>query len=146
MTDGRIRLLSILGEIHVHAGIRYWDRPLRLGLAFAGRGFLRIREQRGAGISFDGEPLRAAGLGEGGRIEMHDVTDRLDPSLRGAPLTAIRAIEEAERVLGLALERPGRALFCIWVDDDEFHWGDEQKMIDAFARRKIEVRTERRIR
>ena len=147
MTDARIRLISIAAEIHVHSGIFYWERPLRIGLHFAGRDFLRIREQRGDGISFDALPLEAADLSEGGRIEVHDVTDRLDPSLRGAPIAALHAVgEDRDRLLGVVLDRAGGAPFCIWIDDDEFYWGSEADLKSSMHRRGIDTRTGREVR
>lgn len=144
---GEVRLLSIAAEIHVYGGIAYWRQPLRLGLAFSDGGFLRIREQRGDSIGFDNLPLEAADLGEGGRVEVHDVTDRLDPSLRGAGILALRAIEEVEnRTLGLAVLRRDAPAFCIWTDDDEFYWGGEAALQSAMGKRGLKVRPGRAIR
>jgi hypothetical protein len=121
-----LKLRAITAEIHVFEGAIDWAHPLRLRVSIHGRDSIRICEQRGDGISFDGRPLEPADLGEGGLVEVHDITDRLDPALRGSEIEAVRIIHDEEgRLVGLALARPDRDAFCIWVDDDEFRWGDE---------------------
>lgn len=127
-----MKLLAITAELHVFEGVTNWEQPLRLGIALEGREFIRICEQRGDSIPLDAQPLQAADLGEGGRVEVRDLTERLDPSLRGDDIAAVRAIEEAERrTIGLALIRRNARAFCIWVNDDEFHWGDESALAGA---------------
>ncbi|HYE27369.1 MAG TPA: hypothetical protein VEA61_03945 [Allosphingosinicella sp.] len=127
------RLLAITAELHVFDEVVNWRQPLRLGLVLEGRPFLRIREQRGDSIGFDDRPLEAADLGEGGRVEVHDFTHRIDPTLRGAALDALRAIEGSDgRTLGLALILRNRRPFWIYIEDDEFHWTAEP----ALARRR----------
>ncbi|HEX6374558.1 MAG TPA: hypothetical protein VFZ91_02450 [Allosphingosinicella sp.] len=141
-----IRLLAVRAELHVFAGIVYWRQPLRLGLVLQGRAFVRIREQRGDSIGFDARPLEGADLGEGGCVQVHDVTDRLDPRLRGAAIETLRTIGDGEgRTLGLALIRPGDHPFCIWVDDDEFYWGEEPILMAALLRKGVRARIGREI-
>jgi len=127
-----VRLRAILAELHVYAGRTDWKQPLRLGLDLEGRPFLRIRERRGDGIGFDALPLEPANLGEGGRIEVHDVTARLSPGLAGSEIEALRAIEDGSgHAIGLAIVRGRKPAFCIWIDGDEFRWGSEAAMRSA---------------
>lgn len=119
-----MRLLAITAELHVFEGATNWEQPLRLGIALEGRPFIRMCEQRGDSIRFDDHPLQPADLGEGGGVEVRDLTERLDPDLRGAEIEEVRAIEDPEGLpVGLALLRRGASAFCIWVNDDDFHWG-----------------------
>jgi hypothetical protein len=127
-----LRLLAVTAELHVFAGVTNWDQPLRLGIALEGRAFLRVCEQRGDSIGFDDRPLEPADLGEGGRVEVHDLTERLGPNLRGVEIASVRAIEQAEgSITGLALIRADGPAFCIWVNDDEFRWGDAAALAAA---------------
>ncbi len=132
--DRRLRLLAITAELHVFEGVTNWQQPLRLGLVLEGRGFIRVCERRGDSIRFDDHPLETADWGEGGRVEIHDLTERLDPGLRGGEIEAVRVIEDSEGLaVGLALLRRGAPAFCIWVNDDEFHWGGEAELARAVA-------------
>lgn len=118
-----LKLLAVTAELHVFDGATNWEQPLRLGIALEGRPFIRICEQRGDSIRFDDRPLQPADLGEGGRVEVRDVTERLDPALRGGEIESVRAIEDSEGLaVGLALLRRDSSPFCIWVNDDDFHW------------------------
>lgn len=119
-------LRAIQGEIHVHGNAANWKHPLRLGLAFSGRPYLRLRERRGDAVAFDTQPLAREDFADGSRVEVHDLTDVLAPELRGAAVQSLAEITDGQgSVIGLALLRGGEPPFCIWVEDDEFTWGDE---------------------
>ena len=127
-----MKLVAILAELHIFEGVANWAQPLRLGVAVEGRPFLRICERRGDSITLDEAPLEPADLGEGGRVEVFDLTARLDPTLSGAQLEAVRRIEDGEgRLLGVALMRRPQGPFCIWIEDDEFYWGSEPALKSA---------------
>ena len=124
-----LRLVAITAELHEYEGRINWQQPVRLGVEISGLGFIRICEQRGDCVRFDREPLEAADLGEGGRIEVRDITERIDPSLRGAAVGEPRLIHDGRgSPIGLAVPRVGGGTFCLWVNDDEFYWGDEDAL------------------
>ena len=119
-------LLAITAELHVFEGEICWDEPLRIGILTSGRRFIRLWQQRGDNVGFDERPLEPEDFGEGGRVEVHDITDRLGPELRGQAIGSPRIILDPDSgPIGLALPRPGRSAFCLWINDDAFCWGDE---------------------
>lgn len=124
-----MKLLSLTAEIYVNGEQIHWTRPLRLGVAIDGRDFLRVRERSGDSIQVDSYPLAPAILGEGRRIEVHDITERVDPTLRGADVLSVRFITlERRSLIGVALLiAPGRS-FCIWSHEDEFYLGSQHNM------------------
>jgi len=125
-------LLAITAELHVFDGATNWAQPLRLGVSIAGRDFIRICERRGDSIHFDSQPLEEANLGEGGRVEIYDITARVSPALRNREIGAPRVIHDGGgRPIGLALPFVRGGAFCLWVNDDEFYWGDEAALRSA---------------
>jgi hypothetical protein len=120
-----LRLLAITVELHAFRDELNWDEPLRLGVNISGRPFIRMWQQRGDSVGFDGHALEPEDFGEAGRVEVHDITERLDPSLRNAPIREVRMIEgDGAEPIGLALLRPNRDAFCVWINDDCLRWGD----------------------
>ena len=125
----QLRLVAITAELHEYEGRINWKQPVRLGVEISGLGFIRICEQRGDCVRFDRDPLEAADLGEGGSIEVRDITDHVDPSLRGAEVAEPRLIHDGRgSPIGLALPRRRGGTLCLWVNDDEFYWGDEDAL------------------
>jgi hypothetical protein len=128
------RILAITVELHVFRDEVNWEQPLRLGIAIDGRPFIRMWQQRGDRVGFDSRPLEPEDFGQVGRVEIHDVTERFNPALRGAEVTEARILQNrAGEPVGLALLRPGDKAFCLWVWDDELVWGDEAALEAAFA-------------
>jgi hypothetical protein len=128
------RLLAITVELHVFRDEVNWEQPLRLGIAIAGRPFIRMWQQRGDRVGFDSRPLEPEDFGQVGRVEIHDVTERFDPALRGVEVAEARIVQDREgEPVGLALLRPGGKAFCLWVRNDDLVWGDEAALEAAFA-------------
>lgn len=116
--------VAITAELHLFDGDIRWEQPIRLGLALGDHEFLRLSSYRGDLIVLDHEPLQALEMDELGQIVVRDVTDRLFPSA-AFEVDELRIIRNAARMsIGLALLRTGFPAFCIWVNDDEFAWGD----------------------
>jgi hypothetical protein len=127
-----VLLLAIMAELHVFEEEIRWDEPLRIGILTSGQRFIRMWQQRGDNVGFDERPLEPEDYGEGGRVEVHDITDRLGPSLRGQAIGTPRIIQDqAGAPIGLALPRPGQMAFCLWINDDVFCWGDEAALAAA---------------
>jgi hypothetical protein len=83
-------------------------------------------QQRGDRVAFDEHPLEPEDFGEVGRVEIHDMTDRLAPDLSGLEVLEARIVESAAgEPNGLALLGPGGRSFCMWIADDALRWGDE---------------------
>ena len=121
-----MHLLAITAELHVFEGEVHWDQPFRLGISISGGPFIRMWQQRGDSVQFDDHPLQPEDFGEAGRVEVHDITDRLDPSLRNERIGNARTIHAGDtNPIGLALLRSGRKIFCLWINNDEYCWGDE---------------------
>ena len=119
-------LRAVCGELHNYGGAVDWKHPLRLGLVVGGLPFLRLRERRGDSIGFDTHPLTAENFADGSRVEVHDLTDALGAGLRDAEVRSLSKITDGQgSVIGIALLRADGPPFCIWVEDDEFTWGDE---------------------
>ena len=121
-----MQLLAITAELHAFEGKVHWDQPLRLGISISGHPFIRMWQQRGDSVGFDQRPLESEDFGNVGRVEVHDITDRLDPNIRHVEVGAARIIHVGEAgPIGLALPRPGREAFCLWISNDEFRCGGE---------------------
>jgi hypothetical protein len=141
-----MKLLAILAELHLFEGVPNFDQPLRLGLDIEGRPFLRLCEQWGDSVSVDSQRLEPADFGEGGEVVVGDVTARIDPSLTGAELEAVRVIESEEgHIMGLALQRAGAPDFFLWIQDDEFRWGGERALHAAWSGGGVRLRTGREV-
>jgi hypothetical protein len=139
-----VKLLAILAELHRFEGVANYDQPLRLGLDIEGRPFLRLCEQWGDGIRVDNQRLEPADFGEGGSVEVADVTAHIDPRLAGAELRAARLVENREgHTMGLVLQRPDAPDFYIWIQDDEFHWGEEPALKAACSPDRARVKVGR---
>ena len=122
----RVHLLAITAELHVFEGMVHWDQPLRLGISISGQPFIRMWQQRGDSAGFDQHPLETEDFGEVGRVDVYDITDRLDPTLRNEEVGAVHIIQAGDAgPIGLALPRPGRKAFCLWINEDAFRCGDE---------------------
>ncbi|MBV8687930.1 MAG: hypothetical protein JOZ90_17050 [Alphaproteobacteria bacterium] len=131
-----MKLLRVLAELHVFEGRVNRAQPLRLGLELDEGRFLRVRERRGDHVGFDDGPLQPADLGEGGSVEVHDISLRLGPELAGSDLERITTVEDGEgHTIGLALWGSEGVPFYIWIEDDEFQWGSEEALDEALADR-----------
>jgi hypothetical protein len=126
-----MHLLAITAELRVFEGEIHWDQPFKLGIEISGRPFIQMWQQRGDSVRFDDQPLEPEDFGEVGRVEIHDITDRLDPGLRNERVGNARIIQAGEtEPIGLALPRSGRTSFCLWINGDELRWGN-QAALDA---------------
>ncbi len=120
-----MHLLAITAELHVFEGKVHWDQPLRLGISISGHPFIRMWQQRGDSVGFDQRPLESEDFGEVGRVDIYDITDRLDPTVRYEEVGTARIVQAGDAgAIGLALPRPGREAFCLWINNDEFRCGD----------------------
>lgn len=123
-----MKIVAVKAELHISGDEVYWARPIRLLICIADGADLRLRAAGdGEGLIVDNLPLEPPmDLGEYGRTEIFDITDRLEPALKqeaiGEPL-AIR--NPAGRLIGLALPRLDGEQFCIWINGDEIRWGSE---------------------
>jgi hypothetical protein len=121
-----MRLEAITAELHVFDGVINWRQPLKLGLSIRERKLLRLGSRGGDTLTLDHEPLMEMDMEEFGQVVVRDITDRLGASLRDSETGEARLIRLARgEPIGLALPRPDGSAFCIWVNDDEFYWGDE---------------------
>ena len=120
-----MRLLAITVELHAFQEELNWEEPLKLGIEIEGRPFIRMWQQRGDRVGFDDQPLQAEDFGDAGRVEVHDITDRLYPGIRNMEVVEVRMIEAGTEPVGLALLRPDSRAFCVWIDEDRLNWGDE---------------------
>jgi hypothetical protein len=120
-----VRLIAVTAELHVFRQEINWDQPLRLGFCLSDGRLIRMWQQRGDQVGFDDRPLEPEDFGDVGRVEVHDITERLDERLRDAPVGAPKIIATAAgEPVGLALPRPGQEAFCLWIRDGSLHWGD----------------------
>ncbi len=130
-----MKILAVNAELHIFAGEVDWARPLRLQILFGDGAALRLRGSGdGEGLVVDRLPLEPPmDMGEYGRTDIFEITDRLEPALRhdvvGEPV-AIR--NPAGRLIGLALPCPDGEQFCIWINGDEFHWGPETALKEDY--------------
>jgi hypothetical protein len=122
-----MKITAVDAELHVFEEQVNWDQPIRLAVRFEDGSHLRLR------CSGDGDKLIADRLpleepfdmGEAGRTEIFEFTDRLDARLRGARADHLMAIIDAGQLIGFAVRLTGEEHFCFWVHDDEFYWGSE---------------------
>ena len=126
-----MRIVAVMAEIHIFGDEANWASPIRLRICSADGTALRLQiAGDGEGLIVDGLPLEPPmDLGEYGRTEIFDVTDRLDPALRHETLGEPVAIRNrAGRLIGLAWPRPEGEHFCIWINGDEIRWGTEGRL------------------
>ena len=128
-----MRLLAITAEVHAFQGELNWEEPLRLGINLGGRPFIRMWQQRGDRVGFDDQPLQPEEFGEAGRVEVHDITDRLDPGLRNVDVSEVRIVEAGAEPVGLALLGPERNGFYIWIAEDRLHWANSAALATEAA-------------
>lgn len=127
------RLLAITVELHAFDQELNWEEPLKLGLEISGRPFIRMWQQRGDRVGFDGQALQPEDFGAAGRVEIHDITDRLYPGLRNMDVSEVRIVETGDGPVGLALVRSDRKAFCLWIDEGRLNWGDEAALGSPLA-------------
>ena len=121
-----MKLIKIEGTLHSFDGQLTWPNPIDLALAVDRGAYIQLRvAPNGYDMLVLREPLQEpVYMAEYGHTEIHDVTERLDPSLREAELDALVSIQDAaERVIGVALIRKQTEPYCIWVDGDELIFG-----------------------
>lgn len=125
-----MKLTAITAEVHIWNGVPNTAQPVRLGVEIDGLRFLRIAERRGESIQIDAEPLAEDDFGEGGRIEVRDLTEMVGIK-RGAEIGVPRYVEQNGDVVGVAFQGILGADLCLWCEDDEFRWGSESDMRNA---------------
>lgn len=119
------RLLAITVELHVFHDELNWEEPLKLGVEISGQRFIRMWQQRGDRVGFDRQALQPEDFGAAGRVEVHDITDRLYPGIRNIEVSEVRVVETGDEPVGLALLGSGRNAFCLWIDEGRLNWGEE---------------------
>jgi hypothetical protein len=120
-----------MAELHVFAGKTNWRQPLRIGIRLEGGRFIRLCGHRGDSVIADSEPLQTSDFGEGGSIEVGDISESLPSGLLEADISKIRFIEGGfGQRIGLAL-LSREETFCFWIDDDEFRWGSWEDLCSA---------------
>ena len=125
-----MRICAVMADMHLFEG-RLNPHPVRLRLEFSDGSGLRLRiAGDGATLMLDGLPLEGPiDLGESGRVETRDVTAALESSLAAAEIGQPLLLEAGNaRTVGLVLPRAGNTSFCIWIEDDEFFWGDDHAL------------------
>ena len=131
----RMKSVAVIAELHIFDGEADWKRPVRLQIRYGGGPALRLLGAGdGEGLVVDRLPLEPpVDMGEYGRTDIFDITDRLGPALQreavGEPV-AIR--NPARRLIGLALPQPDGRHFCIWFAGDEFRWGSAAELEDDY--------------
>lgn len=123
-----MKILAVEAELHIFADEVNWARPLRLRILFGDGTALRLRcSGDGEGLIVERLPLEPPmDMGEYGRTDIFDITDRLEPALKHEAIGEPRTIRSpAGRLIGLALPRPHGAPFCIWINGDEIRWGPQ---------------------
>lgn len=130
-----MKILAVMAELHIVSDEANWARPIRLRICSADGTALRLQVAGdGEGLIVDDLPLEPPmDLGEYGRTEIFDVTDRLEPALKhetvGEPV-AIR--NRGGRLIGLAWPRPDGEHLCIWINGDEIRWGTEARLKEDY--------------
>jgi hypothetical protein len=122
-----MKITAVDAELHVFDEEVNWTQPIRLSLKFEDGSHLRLGHSgNGDRLVIDRLPLeKPLDMGEAGRTEIIDFTNRLDDRLRGVPSDALTAIKDAGQLIGFAVRYEAGELFCFWVHDDEFYWGSE---------------------
>jgi hypothetical protein len=120
-------IAHIQAELHVFEEVVDYAKPIRILITFDNGTFLRLRPGGdGEELVVDRLPLEdPVNMGKYGSTEIIDVTECSFKILKGAsvgPPLAIRNLRG--KLIGIALLRSGNDLFCVWINDDEFHWGD----------------------
>jgi hypothetical protein len=122
-----MQLQSINANVHI-----FDDQvtPLNLLLTFSGGSHKRLRVSGdGSQMLIEDTPLdEPYDIGGAGYVDVRDVTDEIDPTLRGANVDGIRELELSGQRIGATLVQNGASLFHFWVDDDELFWGNEHKL------------------
>ena len=134
-----MRLVAITVELHAFQEELNWEEPLKLGIEISGRPFIRMWQQRGDRVGFDDQPLQTEDFGDAGRVEVHDITDRLYPGIRGMEVGEVRIVEADTEPVGLALLRPDRHAFCVWIDEDRLNWGSEAALAAESDEEKVRI-------
>ena len=124
-----MRLESIAANRHLFEG-RVNGKPVRLRLTFGHGPSLRLQVAGdGERLIVDEGPLdEPFDMGEGGRIDVADVTGPLFPQLGGAEVSGIRTLVGDGRPVGIRLDLAGGGAFHFWADGDELHWGDDSAL------------------
>ena len=134
-----MRLIAITVELHAFREELNWEEPLKLGIAITERPFIRMWQERGDRVGFDELPLQPEDFGDAGRVEVHDITDRLYPGIRNMEIGEVRIIEADKEPVGLALLRPDGQAFCVWIDEDRLNWGNEAALSAGTAKKKARI-------
>ncbi len=127
-----MRVTSVFADLHVFDGVVNWAQPSCVALTFSDGFYIRLcGASDGETMVFDRLPLDGPyDMQECGRVEVHDVTDRIDPSLRGCECAKPVTIHDGSgHVIGLAIPRPSAAPICFWNYGDELYWGDWEVLI-----------------
>jgi hypothetical protein len=119
-----MRLTSITANRHIFDG-QVNKQPLRLLLDFDDGRSLRVAVAGdGEQMTIDDHPLdEPFDMAEAGEVDIADVTELLDGSLRDAQVDNVRALLWNGCRVGVQLLLKSDRSFHIWVDGDELHWG-----------------------
>lgn len=134
-----MKLRSVCGELHVFDGSINWQ-PLRIAVEIDPLGTIRCCEGMGGSIEIDRAKLQSALLEHNSVIEVHDLTDRIEPSLRSSEVGMPRLLyHRMHGTIGIAIPRLGRRPLCLWARDGEFYWGEYEEMATSLGARYVGV-------
>lgn len=123
-----MKLISLYAELFsgVHGEP---PTPICFMLAFTEHEPIRLRiSGRGDTLIIEHEPLQPAHEWENGRTLHQNVIMLLSPRLHNLTVDRIEAINRGNDQIGLTLVAPDEPAFHIWVDGDEFFWGNDQSL------------------
>lgn len=125
-----MRLTAAHANRHIFEG-QPRGKPIRLLFRFAGSRSLRIGVAGdGFRATIDRLPLDSPfDMGEGGKVDIADVTDVIGANLSGLDVTSLHSLTLDGHDIGMRLGFDAGATLNIWVDGDELHWGDAAALV-----------------
>jgi hypothetical protein len=130
-----LRLVGLEAELHTGKGENQL-RPVRFRLGFEGAVNITL-SINGAGdeLILDDRSLTQFDMAEFGRTIVQDVVCLIAPRLQQADISGVIELRAFGRRAGLTLSTEIGA-FHIWVDSDEWFWGNDLDLKQHSARNK----------
>ena len=126
-----MRLVSVDAELFVPKGSMR-AQPIRFRLSFSDGRSLRLSgDGTGETLRVDAEPLEpTVDMGRYGETFYQDVICLLSPYLMDTPVERLTMLELAGVQVGFSLVPTAGQAFHIWVDGDEFYWGNDSALAE----------------
>lgn len=110
-----------------------WTHPVSVRIKFSVGSGIRVRcASNGESVAVDDQLLdNPIDMAESGRIEVRDLSDRLNIPVLNPDIQAVeQIIDENDVTVGVALMSDGCPILCIWNYGDELRYGSFASMVE----------------